>query len=700
MQFLNPLVLIGLIAASIPVILHLLNLRKLKTIEFSTLRFLKELQKTKIRRLKLKQIILLILRTLIIIFAVLAFARPTIKSSLPFIGGTAKTSAVILLDNSFSMDVSDEGGNRFKQAKSVAHSIIDALKEGDEVALIDMAGIDKNISSLSRNFALIKEELSKTKISNVPANLETSMRLASNILDKSINLNKEVYIITDAQRNIFTNENKDSLKLFDKTTAVYFIPVGYKSKSDIQNLSIDSLTILTRIFQKDKPVEIESRIRNNSGKNIQGAIVSLFYNNERVAQRTMDINANETRTLTISAEPNQPGAVSAYLELEDDALNYDNKRFFGFIIPDKPKVAIIGKQDKSDYISTVYSSSGSEQLVKAKYYQPSEFAGVDLTNYDIVILAGGPYLKSDFNRLGQFVKNGGSCLVFADDLSGSDIFNYGMSLLGFGSVKELSYSEKQPSRFSSVDKMHPLFEGVFKGTSDSKSIVESPKIFKSLSNIQGQPLIEIPGGNFLSESRLGEGKVLYCSVSPVMSWSSFPVTGLFPALIYRSTFYLSSREGIGVNISAGNPLMLTIPGRYAAVKNFKITDPNRNEYFQQSVSLPNGAVLSLDKLNLFGNYIISSPQNNIVSIVSVNPLPSESYLKPIPNVELFKILKNRLSDPDNLRLIDDMRNVIQNVNRARTGSELWKLFIILAILCAVAEMLVARSTKKEALDLQ
>ena len=69
MNFLNPWMLLGLLAAGIPILLHLLNLRKLKTIEFSTLRFLKELQKTRIRRFKIKQIILLILRTLIIIFA-------------------------------------------------------------------------------------------------------------------------------------------------------------------------------------------------------------------------------------------------------------------------------------------------------------------------------------------------------------------------------------------------------------------------------------------------------------------------------------------------------------------------------------------------------------------------------------------------------------------------------------------------------
>jgi uncharacterized membrane protein len=79
MTFLNPAILIGLAAASIPILIHLLNLRKLKKIEFSTLNFLKELQKNKIRRVRLKQWLLLALRVLIILMIVTAFARPTLE---------------------------------------------------------------------------------------------------------------------------------------------------------------------------------------------------------------------------------------------------------------------------------------------------------------------------------------------------------------------------------------------------------------------------------------------------------------------------------------------------------------------------------------------------------------------------------------------------------------------------------------------
>ncbi len=137
MIFLNPAVLFGLLAASIPILIHLFNLRKLKKVEFSTLRFLKELQKNKIRKIKLKQWILLALRVMIILFLVTAFARPTLKGV--SIGGTtsaAKTTSVFILDNTFSMSVIDQKGSYFNQAKEAIKNLIQHLQEGDDAALI------------------------------------------------------------------------------------------------------------------------------------------------------------------------------------------------------------------------------------------------------------------------------------------------------------------------------------------------------------------------------------------------------------------------------------------------------------------------------------------------------------------------------------------------------------------------------------
>ena len=141
MTFLNPAVLFGLFAASIPVLIHLFNLRKLKKIEFSTLAFLKELQKNRIRKIKLKQWLLLALRVLIILLLVLAFARPTLEGVA--IGGTtsaAQTTAVFILDDTFSMSIVDADGSYLNQAKQSIQELVRNLQEGDEVALILVSG--------------------------------------------------------------------------------------------------------------------------------------------------------------------------------------------------------------------------------------------------------------------------------------------------------------------------------------------------------------------------------------------------------------------------------------------------------------------------------------------------------------------------------------------------------------------------------
>jgi len=697
MTFLNPMVLLGLIAATIPVILHLLNLRKLKNIEFSTLRFLKELQKNKIRKLKLKQIILLILRTLIILFAVFAFSRPTVKSNLPLFGTYAKTSIVILLDNSFSMDVSDELGNRFNQAKNQVQMILKTMKDGDEAAIVLMTDNNHDKSqNIARNISFLKEELSKVKISLKSANLFNSLRKASTILEESNNINREVFILSDAQPNIFINEMKDSLKLFGANTSVYFMPYGSKSKTELQNLSIDSVGLVSRIFQKGKLAEVEARIRNNSSKDAVGVIVSMFFNNERVAQKSLDIPANQIKTVSLASESQRTGVNSGRIEIESDALETDNKRHFAFIIPDKPNVLAVGSDEKNLFIKLVLNGkTGDDAPANIKFILSSEIASYDLSSYDNIILAGGPLRENDFQRLYQYVKNGGSLLLFANDETPTDIFKYGLKSLGFGDALKREFSGNQPAGFTSVDRLHPLFEGVFKGETDRKTVVESPKIFQALTVNGGQSIIDIPGGSFISESRLQDGKALYVAVKPTTDWSSFPLTGVFPAFLYRSVIYLSSRENIGANNLIGKPLLLNISNKFAGSSTVKIIDPNKNESFMQTVRLPSGTVLSFENLLIPGVYSVYAQNGKGINAVSVNTDPTESNINSLTDKEITGIMKTITNKYTNFEILDYSKNSMTNLVRARTGTELWQLMVVMAIICMAAEMIVEKSSKSD-----
>ncbi len=695
MNFLNPAVLFGLFAASIPILLHLLNLRKLKTVEFSSLRFLKELQKTKIRRLKMKQILLLILRTLIIIFAVLAFARPTIKSSLPFLENYANSSCVILIDNSFSMDVSDEYGNRLKQAKKAASDIIKSLKEGDEVAIIELASpLDRSKYAMSRNFNLLDNQIQNIKVSYTRAALDRGLKLAATLLDESVNLNKEIFVISDAQSNVFERRSSDTSRIFNSSAGIYFIPIGSSTKSNIRNLSIDSINVVTRVFEKQKPVEVEITVRNSSSDESRGSVANMSFNGQNVAQRQFDVAANSSRTVAIAAPSSISGAVCGAVTLENDALDADNKAFFGFIIPDKPRIAVIGGRGGTEYLSLALNTlNRSGSFADISFFAPNQLSGIELSNYEAIILADGPFSNQDLGRLKQYIQAGGAALLFPDASPGM-AGNYSILELNIAGKKD--FAKKSPASFSSIDRSHPLFQGVFKGSTDSRQVVESPFIYTAYPELGGQRIIDMPGGSFLSEKRLGTGRLIYCAVRPDIESGNFPVTGIFPTILYRSIVYLSASESLAGSIETGKPVSITIPKRFAAEQNLTIVDPYGNKFFQQPVALPGGSILTIDPVSLPGVYSIYSSSGKCISLVASNLPPDESRLIPLEKKSVSSQIQSEYKNKQDIRFIDDLADVSQNIIRARLGTELWQLFIILALACAIAEMIVQKVSKKEA----
>ncbi|MFM7864856.1 MAG: BatA domain-containing protein, partial [Planctomycetaceae bacterium] len=81
MTLINSTILAGLLLAAVPLILHLTMKARPKRIEFPALRLLKTRRTANSRRMRLRQVLLLILRTLLIILLVLVFARPSLPAA-------------------------------------------------------------------------------------------------------------------------------------------------------------------------------------------------------------------------------------------------------------------------------------------------------------------------------------------------------------------------------------------------------------------------------------------------------------------------------------------------------------------------------------------------------------------------------------------------------------------------------------------
>ncbi|HTM57256.1 MAG TPA: BatA domain-containing protein, partial [Candidatus Udaeobacter sp.] len=139
MSFLNPLFLFGLAAAAIPVIIHLFTRRRPKEVRFPSLEFLNEVNQSEIRRLKLKQWLLLLLRALALAALALAMSRPALKGTVGMRGGAA-TTVVVLVDRSGSMSAASPasagGGTLIGAARRVVENVLATLGPLDECLLV------------------------------------------------------------------------------------------------------------------------------------------------------------------------------------------------------------------------------------------------------------------------------------------------------------------------------------------------------------------------------------------------------------------------------------------------------------------------------------------------------------------------------------------------------------------------------------
>ncbi|HEX3358357.1 MAG TPA: BatA domain-containing protein, partial [Tepidisphaeraceae bacterium] len=133
MTFIVPYLLPLMALASVPIIIHLLNRRRFQLVEWAPMKYLKLTIKTNRRRLRIEQILLLIIRTLIVMLLIFAIARPVLSPTGlgGWLAGRSRTSRVIVVDDSLSMGYREGGRSAFDAAKEAVDQIIKATGAQD-----------------------------------------------------------------------------------------------------------------------------------------------------------------------------------------------------------------------------------------------------------------------------------------------------------------------------------------------------------------------------------------------------------------------------------------------------------------------------------------------------------------------------------------------------------------------------------------
>ena len=147
MKFLYPQFLYALASLAIPIIIHLFNFRKFKTVYFSNVRFLKEVKQQTKAQSELKHLLVLLSRLLAITALVLAFAQPYIPENNQKLAD--KNAISVYVDNSFSMDAENESGKLLQTAQQKAEAVAQVYQNTDEFQIItnDLSGKHQRLMS-------------------------------------------------------------------------------------------------------------------------------------------------------------------------------------------------------------------------------------------------------------------------------------------------------------------------------------------------------------------------------------------------------------------------------------------------------------------------------------------------------------------------------------------------------------------------
>ena len=701
MSFLNPLVLLGLAAAAIPLVVHLFNFRRPQKVDFSSLSFLKELEKSTMQRVRIKQWLLLLLRTLAIACLVLAFARPTLRGDMAgALGGQAPSSIALVLDNSLSMTLRDAQGEYMEQARSLASGIIDQTRPGDEIFVLRTAGTRRQDAFMNRSAAL--EAVSSVEAQpGAAATARTLRRAATLLAEEGSNLNREMYLFSDLQQSTLTDSIQGETP--GEAPAV-LIPVGDRAHA---NIAVTDVQVTSRVIEAGQPVQLEATLVNYGPEPLEDYTASVYLGEERVAQASANLPPGRPTEVDFTATPQRRGWLGGRVELEEDAFPPDNIRYFTLNVPRQRQILTVrGRGQELKYLNLALSPELTEGSVAFEQHviPESELAATALGQYDVVVLAGPATLSSgEVASLTRYVQDGGGLLFFPSADAQVQDYNTLLAGLNAGQLGGFSGSpgSDQPiASFGRVDVEHPLFEGVFDQTSGQ---VESPSLYYAMNYMPTagteQTLIELSNGfPFLQEIRYGQGAALLVAVAPDPSWSDLPVRGLFIPLLYRAVYYLSAGHSpMGEQLTLGEPGEVHLTG-VSDTERLHLVGPEGETFIPEQRNLFGAVLLKLDAtVQAPGIYDVMAG-DTLVQRVAYNLDARESDLATLPADEAASQLAEatglsaRVMDVSD----DDPQRLAQALQEQRVGLELWNVFLLLALLFLVAEMVVAKHWKPEA----
>ncbi|MBN1422638.1 MAG: BatA domain-containing protein, partial [Planctomycetes bacterium] len=344
MGFLNPWLLAGILGIAVPILIHLLDRFRYRRTEWAAMELLRRALRTRSRRIRIEDLLILVLRSLAVALAAIALARPTLSArGAKWLGGESRVGAVIAIDGSFSMAARPGVRSRFERAREIVRAIEGELRQGDSLDIV-LLGRAARILCRGATYgeARVQEAIRAAAPLDERLDLDASLDdLAERVAEMKTPV-RECYLVTDAQRISWAQPSaraRRSIERIAERATVFILPTP---SDGAENIAIEEFSLASGALRRGATARFVARVRNHGGTPREGVALRLLAGGEPVDRRAVDrIAPGEAVEISLYARFDEAGIARLTAKLDPDALPADDERRAVVEIPDRIRVLCV-----------------------------------------------------------------------------------------------------------------------------------------------------------------------------------------------------------------------------------------------------------------------------------------------------------------------------------------------------------------------
>jgi hypothetical protein len=684
MTFLAPWFLIGMLAAAIPLLLHLRRSRQSKPILFSCTRFFDEQFLKATRRARVQDLLMMMVRMALLALLALALAQPLLKSG-PLAGLLSAGQArrvVIVFDDSASM----ANGMRFDQAKAHARAVIEELSpaRGDAAALVlggyREAGPTVLFDQPTTDLDAVRRAIDAVTLTDLATDLNGAIAAAGDLLSQAT-VGGEVIVISDLQATAFAPDHVVSP---DPTVSMVFL--ACEGAADDANVSIDAVQLGAARPMIGVPFTFRTLLVNHDDRP-RTTRVQLVVGEDVVATRSVELSPGRGQVVRFVHRFARAGWHGGRIELDPtlapDAMPFDDRRHFAVHVEQRLHVlaingapSTIGHQDELYFVNAALAVGRTDERgVQVDVTTPDRVTEQQLAGYPVVIVANAPALAEPVRlAIERFVDGGGSAFITLGDRTDPAAVNRWAQFMP-GRLGDIT---DEPTTVSTMDDAHPALAGL--ASTGGLRNVRIDRRF-AIEPTDASVLMATPQGEaLLLERRVGAGRVLLWTSTIDRDWNDLPLQPAYLPWLYRLLTHLAQPTlDRGLFALTGDSVLLPASIWNDAALQVKLPDGS-TAYPAPS---PTGGVM-LSDTEQAGLYRVVRPGEGgtePVLMFAANIDPEESRMALLGEADLAGAIVSQST----WAYVAPGRSLGEAGLRSARGTGLWDGLLIVALIVAIVE---------------